>query len=809
MYLIAISLAWVAGIFLGSLYNIPLLLSLSGLLPLSLVFIFRKSTRALIFFAICFFTFFGAAFFSQTTLSDKLDGDDLNTQDIRQIKGQISSVPEVQDTYTRFELSVTGVKEETAWYAFKGNILILVPLYPEYHYGDKISVTGTLEKPPVFDDFDYQAYLAKKEIYFTLYHPQIEILEKATEFDFYVWINNLRETLSSKLSAALPEPQASLAQGIVLGIRSTIPDSLKTNLSITGTAHILAISGVNLSIIAGLLVVLGIWIFGRRHYIYVWLALLMICFYVLITGMQTPVIRAAIMASIFLFAELLGRQKNIFAALCLSAAIMTGINPDILFEVSFQLTFAAMIGLIFITPLLQDYFNKVISRKIGEEGFIVKTLTLIIDSLCITFGATMAVWPIIAYNFNIFSIVGPISTILITPVLAPIIILGSAVAGIGIFSPPIAQIVGWAAWLFLSYMIWVVNIFSSFPFAAFNTGKINYNLAWIYYFILITALAVKINFQKLRRLSSNLIPRIIDGFNLVADGFTGLRVKLILIPLLIIAGLTTYSAASLPDSNLHVSFLDVGEGDAVLIQNGNQNILIDGGPGSQAVCLGLGSKLPFWDRSIDIMILTHPHLDHLGGLIEVLKRYKIKKLLMPDLVSDSPFYQEFLGMISLNQIPTESARTGQKIILNNNTSMEVLNSPSNIIGISGDDLENSGIVLRLTRNQISFLFTADISFPAEDRILEQQADLKTTILKVAHHGSETSTGSRFVSATQPSIAVISVGAENTFGHPGEQLISRLIDSTGSQDNIYRTDRSGTIEFTTDGQKLWVKTEKSH
>jgi competence protein ComEC len=209
------------------------------------------------------------------------------------------------------------------------------------------------------------------------------------------------------------------------------------------------------------------------------------------------------------------------------------------------------------------------------------------------------------------------------------------------------------------------------------------------------------------------------------------------------------------------------------------------------------------------MILTHPHLDHLGGLIEVLKRYKIKKLLMPDLVSDSPFYQEFLGMISLNQIPTESARTGQKIILNNNTSMEVLNSPSNIIGISGDDLENSGIVLRLTRNQISFLFTADISFPAEDRILEQQADLKTTILKVAHHGSETSTGSRFVSATQPSIAVISVGAENTFGHPGEQLISRLIDSTGSQDNIYRTDRSGTIEFTTDGQKLWVKTEKSH
>jgi competence protein ComEC len=206
------------------------------------------------------------------------------------------------------------------------------------------------------------------------------------------------------------------------------------------------------------------------------------------------------------------------------------------------------------------------------------------------------------------------------------------------------------------------------------------------------------------------------------------------------------------------------------------------------------------------LILTHPHLDHLSGLIEVLHRYQVKQVLAPNLISDSPSYQEWVQLIKTQNIKYVLAQAGQEIKFANGANLTILNPPDTAPSNLESDLENNGIIVRLTWNKISFLFTADIGQEAEARLISRRTVLTCTVLKVAHHGSSTSTTSDFLKVAQPQVAAISVGSENTFGHPNENTLMRL-KQVLSNNNIYRTDKSGTIDFTTDGQKLWVKTEK--
>jgi competence protein ComEC len=798
MILIAISCAWVTGIILGAKYNLSLALIFTGLLPVPFIFLFRKYRYYLILLAICLATLFGAAVYYPFRVPGNSQLSYVYFPGEIELKGKIDTPPEVRDTITRVEFSVQEIKTSLTWQKIQGRVVLFVPRYPELKYGDILWIQGQLESPPAFNNFDYQAHLAHQGVYSTLVYPRIEFIGHDAASKPLEWIFNLREKLSHVLSAVLPEPQASLAQGTILGIRSTIPDALKTNLSVTGTAHLLAISGLNLSIIAGILVSIGLWIFGRRYYIYVWLALLMVWFYSLITGMQAPVIRSAIMASIFLFAELLGRQKNAIVALAFSAAVMVGINPQILWSISFQLSFLAIAGLIFITPPIQNLGRKAIHNTFGEEGFGVRTMTMVTDSFSISLGSIIAVWPVIAYYFGVISFVGPLATFLIAPVLAFIIFSGGITAIAGLISVPVAQIIGWVAWLFLSYMFWMVNAFASFPAASISVIRLNYWLVSIYYSIVGLAIWCKANFKRISRFKDNLK----HGAIRTAGTISAVPKKWLISPLLVVAFLTCFSAATLPDNNLHVNILDVGEGDSILLQKGHQSILIDGGPSPQAVCLNLGHKMPFWDRNIDLVILTHPHLDHLSGIIEVIKRYKVGQVLAPNLISSSPPYREWLNLIKTQNTKYTLAQSGQQIKLDGGVILNVLNPPETAASEAESDIENNGIVIRLTFAEVSFLFTADVGQEVENRLINERAGLSCTVLKVAHHGSATSTISDFLSVAKPRIAVISVGANNSFGHPDKEVLERLKNTT-----VYRTDISGTIEFITDGRVLRVKTEK--
>ena len=282
--------------------------------------------------------------------------------------------------------------------------------------------------------------------------------------------------------------------------------------------------------------------------------------------------------------------------------------------------------------------------------------------------------------------------------------------------------------------------------------------------------------------------------------------KWVILSLVAAAIMVWLFAVTTPDNNLHVSFLDVGQGDAILLQKGNQQVLIDGGPSPQAIGLGLGEKMPFWDRTIELVVLTHPSADHVTGLVEVLNRYNVKQVLYPDLAYASEIYDEWLRLVQKKGIKYTLAQAGQQIDLGGGVVLEVLNPPRPLLTGTESDIDNNGMVLRLSMDEISFLLTADTMWETELELIHNRANLNSTVLKVGHHGSDTSTTPQFLAVVNPRIAVISVGADNEYGHPADEVMTRLREKIGME-NIYRTDEDGTIEFITDGKRMWVKKGK--
>jgi len=292
-------------------------------------------------------------------------------------------------------------------------------------------------------------------------------------------------------------------------------------------------------------------------------------------------------------------------------------------------------------------------------------------------------------------------------------------------------------------------------------------------------------------------------------GVTGFRhrmpLRLCLAVLVVSTSLVWIAVLATPGERLQVSFFDVGQGDAIFIETpAGQQILIDGGPDSDRVCLELGKKLPFWDRSLDLVVLSHAHDDHVTGLVEVLRRYEVGQVLEPGLAESTPAYDSWLETIEEKGIERTIARAGQRIDLGTGLAIEVIHPQEEMLRGTDSDANNNSLVLRLVWRGVSFLFTGDIDGEAEMAILytDQWRELNSTALKVAHHGSVGSTSAQFLAAVEPQIAVISVGENNNFGHPDEELVVRL-----EQVETYRTDQNGTISFSTDGERLWVETEK--
>jgi len=266
------------------------------------------------------------------------------------------------------------------------------------------------------------------------------------------------------------------------------------------------------------------------------------------------------------------------------------------------------------------------------------------------------------------------------------------------------------------------------------------------------------------------------------------------------------AVAAMPDERLHVSFLDVGQGDSILIETpSGRQVLVDGGPDPRRAVQLLGRALPFWDRSLDLVVVSHPQDDHLAGLVEVVKRYDVGMVLEGPYGAETALYQEWMKVLDERGITTTRMHAGNLVLLEEGLTLEVLSPTSRPFGGNAPVNENS-LVLRLAWGETSFLLTGDIEQRAEQRMLELDSVPESTVLKVGHHGSTTSSSPEFLAAVTPMVTVVSVGEDNEFGHPHPEVLSRLKAYAGD-DRVYLTSEHGTVELTTDGKRLWVKADK--
>jgi competence protein ComEC len=269
MLLIFLSCVWILGIFLGYKIDLPLWSGIAAAGPLVFAVFLRRNRKPLILAALGILLFVAAAAYSYASLNtvDESRVSFYNDGGVYQIEAKIVSDPDVRDQTAYLTVEASAIKLEAARRDIEGTVLVFVPRYPAYRYGDVLRITGELRTPPQLGDFDYRGYLAHQGIYATMLYPEIEVLETGRGFAPLAWVYSLRARLSQTLAQVLPEPQASLARGIVLGIRGDIPPELRDDFSRSGTAHLLAISGLHLGVMAGILLGIGLWLFGRRRHL--------------------------------------------------------------------------------------------------------------------------------------------------------------------------------------------------------------------------------------------------------------------------------------------------------------------------------------------------------------------------------------------------------------------------------------------------------------------------------------------------------------------------------------------------------------
>jgi len=251
---------------------------------------------------------------------------------------------------------------------------------------------------------------------------------------------------------------------------------------------------------------------------------------------------------------------------------------------------------------------------------------------------------------------------------------------------------------------------------------------------------------------------------------------------------------SWPNQRLHFIACNVGQGDAILITKGSNQVLIDGGPNNKVLSC-LSENMPFWDRTIDLIILTHPEHDHMAGLMEVLKSYEVKNVLWTGVVRDNAEYKEWLDLIGQEGAKIEIAKSGQKVRAGD-VCFNVLYPLESLEGQEIKNTNNTSIVGRLTFGNNSFLFTGDALKSVEKKLIDEKAELNSDVLKVGHHGSKTSSGDDFIREVSPEVAVIQVGRDNHYGHPHQETLETF---KKYDIKVLRTDIDGDIKIVSDGE----------
>lgn len=518
------------------------------------------------------------------------------------------------------------------------------------------------------------------------------------------------------------------------------------------------------------------------------LTIIFLIFFMALTGFTASVVRASIMGILILTSGLVHRKSDTINNLGISSLIILICNPYTIIDAGFWLSFAGTMGIILLEEPINSYFQKFKICKI-------KSISWIINSFTITFAANIIIIPIMAYMFSTFSMTFWISNILAAPVMEFVTIYGFLIYFISIFLLPLAKFLGIILNFSLNSLIKIAEITSLIPGSSIYI-KTPYLLECIIYYLILFLI---FNWKRIKEKLEN---------NKILEKIKKNSYKYILIILIFI--ILTNTIPNKIFQEIKIYFVDVGQGDSTLIQTiEGKNILIDGG-GSEFGSFDVGESilLPYLlDRritTIDYLMISHFDSDHIGGVFAILENLKVKNIIISKQGETSENLKKFYEITNNKGIRTIIVKKGDIVEIDKYSHFEILFPEDNLI--EDNILNNNSIVARFNSLDFSILFTGDIEEIAEKRLCELYSGtdkLEAFVLKVAHHGSKTSSTEEFLELVKPKIALIGVGKNNNFGHPNIDVIERL-ENMGSK--IYRTDNCGEIIIRINRKKLQIHTK---
>ena len=765
---------WVPLLFLLSLLLVCTLVAISFVLPLVRLFPLPHVVPALV----CFFL--------------GILGTTFNPEGVRVLpsiignkpvilKAVVSAQPGRNGERIRFIAEGSSLIVDSAVIPFPHRVLVTVKVpesrnYPEY--GSTVLLRGSVFKPRAArnpGEFDQRRYYLANGIEWMFSvngRHGVYVLERGGGS----WVMRevvlpVRTYVLQEIDRGIGGQEGEYLKGVLLGERGGLLPAVREAFTAAGVAHILAVSGGNVAVVVAFIYFLAELLrFPRRARAVAGCA--GILFYMLLVGYQPPVVRATMMAMVMILGALLEERSNPVNSLGVSALAILAIDPRQLSDVGFQLSFLAVFSIIILYPILDGW----LVRIVPGSGVASRVMLWLLRVCAVSLVAGLGTLPLTACYFGRVSIIGVLTNIVVVPASGFSLLLGFLAVPVSVFSPWIADtyhiLNQWILWLTLELTVRAGNL----PVASMDTMRFTPVDGLPFYGILLL---------------------------LFTCGRRAVRNKMMIL-LLVALNLWIF----LPEDpsvagtrRLRISFIDVGQGDAALVEfPDGRTILIDAGPWSAAFDSGSKIVVPFLKRRgvtrIDLLVATHPHNDHIGGIPAVLKMFDVVHVVHCGRASESAVYRAYQSFVEEEQCRLTAAEMGMGVDGFSGARLYLL-APER--GLRADNLNNSSVVFKLVYGMVGILFMGDAESESESRISERYGGfLKASILKVGHHGSKTSSTDVFRALADPDIAVVSVGTPNRYRHPSSDILARFEEGGAT---VLRTDEEGAIVFETDGTTL--------
>jgi competence protein ComEC len=689
------------------------------------------------------------------------------------VEGVVDKFPDRRDSYTNLTIRVEQVykSEDSSPLKVGGLLLAKVPPDNPFNYGDRLLVRGAIETPPDGEDFSYRLYLARKGILVYMPWAEAELQESGQGNFFLNAIYSLKYRALDLVYRIYPDPEASLLAGILLGVEGGIPKPVMDAFKSTGTAHVIAISGFNITIIAGLFATMFGRLLGKR-----WgavAALIGISIYTIFVGAMAAVVRAAIMGGFSLFARQVGRRQDGLNTLALTAALMAVFNPYVLWDIGFQLSFSATLGLLLYAQPFSDAFKRLAARRLPTQS-VEKLAGPVGEYVLFTFAAQLTTLPVMAYHFGKVSIAALIANPLILPAQPAVMIAGGLAVIMGLIWQPLGQAAAYLAWPFVVYTVRVVEFFARLPFGEMHLGELG-----LVFVILFFSVLFSLSFPgaRLAPLKAFYRPAFVLGFMSVSTL------------------LVWRAVLSAPDGRLHLTMLDVStttiSGEAFLIQTpAGRSILIGGGPSISLLSDSLGRRLPLNNRWLDWLVVAAHGDDRVAALPRALDRFPAEQALWAGPFNSSRSDRYLDAYLTSNGIPITPALPGHTLDLGHGSRLEVI-----AVG-------QRGAILLLEWKNFRALLPVGASREDFAR-LDFGKDLgSVSVLSLADGGHALVNPPEWIKNMNPQVALLSVAAGDRRGLPSPKTIEAVEGYM-----LLRTDMNGWIQVTTDGERMWVEAER--